>query len=163
MSITTRAGTSKDLNDVLALNQANQPHLSGLTSDELQSIVQQAALFSVVELDQQFAGFVLGLLPDADYGSENLAWFKRHYQNFFYVDRIAIADHAQGQGCGSVLYREVENYCREKNIAQIALEVNTRPLNQNSLDFHRHQGYGKVGTQETGGGSKTVSLMMKRL
>ena len=42
-------------------------------------------------------------------------------------------------------------------------EVNLRPPNPGSMAFHRAMGFDEVGTQNTEGGSKTVSLLVKRL
>jgi predicted GNAT superfamily acetyltransferase len=38
-------------------------------------------------------------------------------------------------------------------------EVNVRPRNDASLDFHRAIGFREVGQQDTDGGNKTVSLL----
>ncbi|NNE42793.1 MAG: GNAT family N-acetyltransferase, partial [Gemmatimonadetes bacterium] len=45
----------------------------------------------------------------------------------------------------------------------ITCEVNTRPRNDGSLRFHARLGFREVGTQETEGGAKAVSLLEKRL
>lgn len=161
MVITTRNWRASDLNAVHTLNQHNQPNVNSLTFEKLQSMAEACACFPMVELDNQFAGFVLTFLPNADYDCENLYWFNQRYRDFLYLDRVAIADFAKQRGCASALYKEVENYCKNKGIGNIALEVNIRPRNQASLDFHQKMGFVEVGTQDTGGGEKTVSLMMK--
>ena len=163
MLISTRVGTETDVANVHKLNESSLPAVNSLTANKLKTMIARSALFQVVELEQRFAGFVLTFLPNADYQSENLRWFNQYYNDFLYLDRIAIADFAKRSGCGSALYRQVENHCRENNISSIALEVNIRPRNQASLDFHQAMGYVEVGRQETGGGEKMVSLMMKNI
>jgi len=163
MSITTRDGQVSDLPAVLALNQLSQPAVNGLTLEQLTNLVGNSAFFRVIELNRRLAGFVLNFLPNANYPSENLRWFNQHYDDFLYLDRVAIADFAKRRGCGTTLYSEVERYCRQHHINNIALEVNLRPRNQASLDFHAAMGFQEVGRQETAAGSKTVSLMMKKI
>ncbi len=145
------------------LNQHNVPHLSSLTLEELKDLVHLACYCRVIENDQGLAGFLLAMLPEAEYNSENFLWFKQRYQKFLYVDRVAVQASAQGQGCGLALYQDLEKYCEGVEVNSIGLEVNTKPLNQGSLDFHQKIGFKQVATQETGGGAKTVSLMMKNL
>ncbi len=157
----TRPGSSDDLPKVLELNEQSLPAVNSLTLQKLQIMVANSVFFQIVELNQQFAGFVLTFSPKADYDSENLRWFNERYQNFLYLDRIAVAGFAKQQGCGMALYSDVEEYCRKHTIANIALEVNTRPRNEGSLIFHEKMGFKEVGQQDTVGGSKTVSLMMK--
>ncbi len=145
------------------LNQDNVPHLSSLTLEELKYLLKIACYCRVIENDQGLAGFLLAMLPEAKYTSENFLWFKQYYQNFLYVDRVAIKASAQGQGCGLALYQDLEKYCDGIEIGSIGLEVNIKPLNQGSLDFHQKIGFKQVATQETGGGAKRVSLMLKSL
>lgn len=161
MSVVVRDGNDKAFEAVFQLNQHNVPNLGSLTLPKLDALVLESSIFSIVEVDETFAGFVIGLLPTAQYDSENFLWFKQRYPQFLYVDRIAILDTYKGKGCGRALYNKVECFCQENGINHIGLEVNTKPLNQPSLDFHQHVGYKIVGHQETNGGSKTVALMIK--
>jgi hypothetical protein len=162
-AVSTRVGNATDLADVLSLNQHNIPSVNDLSLDKLQTMVAMSACFRVVELDQQFAGFVLTFSADANYASENLRWFKQHHSDFLYLDRVAVADFAKQRGCAKALYQDLEHYCKDFKIGQIALEVNIKPLNQGSLDFHHKLGFKEVGRQETGGGAKMVCLMMKEV
>lgn len=153
----------EDLELMLRLNQANLPDLGSLNLEQLSVLAEQACYLRVIEKENRLAGFVLALIPDANYDSENFLWFKQRYQNFLYVDRIAIETFAQGKGCGKQLYQDLEQFCEQQGIDAITLEVNTKPRNQGSLDFHNRMGFVEVGTQDTNGGSKSVSLMRKQL
>ena len=41
----------------------------------------------------------------------------------------------------------------------LCCEVNVRPRNDTSLEFHRSIGFREVGQHDTDGGTKTVSLL----
>jgi len=45
----------------------------------------------------------------------------------------------------------------------ITCEVNLKPKNDESLLFHKKYGFEQVGTQETDGGKKEVSLMVYKI
>ena len=53
-----------------------------------------------------------------------------------YIDRIAISEKYNRKGFGSLIYNELYN--RSKNLGiPLCCEVNTKPINQQSLDFHK--------------------------
>ena len=99
------------------------------------------------------------LPPRANYGSTNYALFSSRYDDFVYLDRVAVAPAYRGQNVGSRLYDEVE---RRTGALWFTLEVNLRPRNDGSLRFHARKGFVEVGQQETDYGA-LVSLMAKRL
>lgn len=158
-----RRGGPADLDAVLALNQASLPHLGELTSQKLARLVEIASCFLVVERDAALAGFVLAMTPEAPYDSINFGWFKARYPSFVYVDRIAIAPSAARAGFGNALYREVVAHARAIGAPIVTCEINTRPPNPHSIAFHDHNGFIEVGSQDTEGGAKTVSMRVKHL
>ena len=158
-----RCGGPADLDAVLALNQASLPHLGELTSEKLARLVEIASCFLVVERDATLAGFVLAMTPEAPYESINFGWFKARYPSFVYVDRIAVARWAARSGLGNALYREVVAHAQAMGAPIVACEINTRPPNPLSVAFHDHHGFVEVGSQDTEGGAKTVSLRVKHL
>jgi predicted GNAT superfamily acetyltransferase len=99
------------------------------------------------------------LPPGASYGSMNYAWFSARYEDFVYLDRVAVAATHRGAGLGSALYAEVE---RRTRAPHFTLEVNLRPRNDGSLRFHARHGFVEVGQLETDYGAR-VSLMAKAL
>ena len=109
----------------------------------------------------QVMGFLLALLPGEAYDSINYRWFNERYDDFLYVDRIVVAPEAQGRGLGRLFYRDLIALVEElgPRFARIACEVNLRPRNEQSLNFHQRFGFRQQGTQENDGGKKVVSLM----
>ncbi len=147
-----------DLDRLLAMNQAEVPHVGELDSQELRGLLKLSYFTGVAREDGNIAGFIVAMLPGLDYQSLNYRWFCNNYERFLYVDRIVVAPEYQGRGLGRQLYQAVA----ERNPIQapiLGCEVNLRPLNQNSLDFHARLGFDEVGQQDTEGGKKRVSLL----
>jgi predicted GNAT superfamily acetyltransferase len=109
--------------------------------------------------DGTVAGFCQVLPRGAKYGSLNYAWFSARYDDFIYLDRVAVAPEHRGKGIGGRLYDEVE---RRTRATWFLLEVNLRPRNDGSLRFHGRRGFAEVGQLETDYGA-LVSMMAKRL
>lgn len=150
-----------ELDECLKLNEANLPHVSSLTAEELERLHREAFYFRAAEVDGQFGGFLLVFDRRADYGSLNFLWFKDRYTSFAYIDRIIIAPGARRKGVGAAFYRDLEEFAAKQGCAELTCEYNLRPENLESEAFHRRCGFSEVGRQETEGGKKLVSLQRK--
>ncbi|MEO5901471.1 MAG: GNAT family N-acetyltransferase [Ilumatobacteraceae bacterium] len=147
-----------DLDAALVLNNANLPALNELDAVEIERLTRLSLVSLVAELDGAFAGFCIVLPPGADYASLNYRWFSARYDDFAYLDRIAVDPTLRRAGVGRAFY--VDLRMRLAGVKPVLLcEVNVRPRNDASLDFHRAIGFREVGQQETDGGEKTVSLL----
>ena len=153
-----------DLGAVHAINQAEVPAVGSVTPDQLAHIASESSVALVAEIDETVAGFCLVLAPGADYGSTNYAWFTERYDEFVYLDRVAISPAFQRRGVGRSLYAEVERVVPERYPAarDFLLEVNLRPRNDQSLAFHDQLGFVEVGRRDTDYGV-TVSMLAKPL
>jgi hypothetical protein len=154
--------TQADLGAVLALNEASVPHVNRIDLDQMRWFASNAFYFRVAHVDGKFAGFLIGLRPGLDYGSENYRWFCDHYDDFGYVDRVAVDESARRFGVASRLYDDFASRLRG-HVDCMTCEVNIRPPNKSSMRFHKTHGFAQVATQETEGGSKKVALLEKRL
>lgn len=159
-----RAYRPDDLLTVHAINEAEVPAVGTETPAALAHIADVSTIALVAEVGGEIAGFCLVLAPGADYDSMNYRWFSERYDDFVYLDRVAIAPAFQRRGVGRAMYAEVERLARERHpgATHFTLEVNLRPRNDISLAFHRELGFGEVGQQETDYGA-LVSLMAKPL
>ncbi len=145
---------------VLALNEANVEALAPMDEDRLLELEKLADRFDVIDVDGGFGGFVITFGPGTAYDSENYRWFaERHDRDFYYLDRIVLADEHRRLGLGTFVYDELEEVAR--GYGRLALEVNLVPRNHVSLVFHDRRGYVEVG--RLGDDSHLVSLMEKRL
>ena len=151
-----------DLADVLALNEAAVPHVNSIDLEQMQWFAANAFFFKIARIDGRLAGFLIGLRPGLDYGSENYRWFCENYNDFGYIDRVAVDAAARRFGVASRLYEEFEQALGDE-VDVMTCEVNTRPPNESSMRYHETHGFRRVATQETEGGSKEVALLEKKL
>ena len=157
-----RPFVESDIAVVTALNNANVPELSELDEAGTQHLAALADAALVAEVDGAFAGFCWVLTPGQPYGSLNYAWFSQAYDDFAYLDRIAVEPAFRRFGIGRAFYTAlVERYTGRH--ARITCEVNIRPMNERSLAFHQALGFREVGQQDTDGGTKSVSLLSLEL
>jgi predicted GNAT superfamily acetyltransferase len=143
----------------LAINEANTPAVGTLDAERFGHLAGQCAIALAAEVSNDLAGFCLVLSPGADYGSVNYGWFAARYDDFAYLDRVAVDERHRNRGIGAALYAEVE---RRTAARLFLLEVNLRPRNDGSLRFHHRLGFREVGQQETPYGAR-VSMLAKDL
>lgn len=150
--------TTADLGAALALNNLNVPALNELDEAEIGRLLGMSLVSLAAEVDGAFAGFCITFAPGVDYGSLNYAWFSRNYMEFAYLDRIAVDPTYRRYGIGRAFYAELRQ--RLAGTAPVlCCEVNVRPRNDASLEFHQSIGFREVAQQDTDGGKKTVSLL----
>lgn len=146
MDIRFRPYKTADLAALHAINIAGEPGVGALTQDALAEIISAGACLVAANTQDAPLGFLLTLRPDADYASKNYHWFDERYEDFIYVDRIAVAPATRGQNIGAQLYQHAF-----KSFVGTALligcEVNTAPPNPASLRFHNRLGFTEIGTQ----------------
>jgi predicted GNAT superfamily acetyltransferase len=150
-----------DFDDVLALNDESIPHVNQIGIEELRWFCDNAAFVRVASIDGRFAGFLIGLRPETEYASENYRWFCENYDDFAYVDRIAVSKWARRRGVAESLYAAFAS--SQPDAPVMTCEVNIRPPNDASMLYHKRLGFFQIGSQETGGGEKEVALLEKVL
>jgi predicted GNAT superfamily acetyltransferase len=134
--------------DALAVWEINEEGLPGtgkVTVEEISYLIEISNISIGVFDQDELVGFVICLSPNVDYGSLNYAWFNEKYDDFIYVDRIAVSINHRGLGIGSSIYQELFKISKQKRIP-IAAEVNSVPPNPGSMRFHRRFKFLEVGT-----------------
>ena len=81
------------------------------------------------------------------YWSENYKFFTKRLKKFLYVDRVAIDERHRRAGLGKAIYENIFAQARNDNLP-VALEVNTQPVNQPSLNFHEKMGFDQIGSKD---------------
>ena len=154
-----RAMTASDLEAVWAINQENVPAVGEETVEVLSGLLVMSTISLVAEVDNVVVGFCMVLSPHTTYRSPNYLYFCERYDDFIYLDRVAVTSDYQGAGVGAALYRKVEQMAEA---SLFALEVNIKPRNEGSLRFHTREGFTLLEEVETRP-SKVVGFMIKKL
>ena len=142
--------TSNDaqLQSIYNLNQANTPEVGSLESmTHLKKLIELSAYNLLVLDDDEIVGFIICIREDSAYRSENYKFFTQRLKKFLYVDRVAIDERHRRAGLGQAIYEDIFVQASEDNLP-IALEVNTQPMNQPSLNFHEKMGFDQVGSRD---------------
>jgi predicted GNAT superfamily acetyltransferase len=139
-----------DFNDVSLLkklydlNQANVPEVGSIeTLNNFISLLKLSDDILLSYADNQMTGFVVCFYEKSYYSSLNYKYFLENYSDFLYIDRIAVSKNLRRSGIGSALYKKlIEKYKKTKSI--ICCEVNIKPINTISLNFHSSFNFEKV-------------------
>lgn len=135
----------EDALSVWEINEQGLPGTGKVTVEEISYLIEISEISLGVFEQEVLVGFVICLSPNVDYGSLNYAWFNEKYDDFIYVDRIAVSTNHRGQGIGSSIYQELFTISKKKQIP-IAAEVNSIPPNPGSMKFHRILDFQEVGS-----------------
>lgn len=154
--LTVRPMTQADAVAVLALNLESEWALSPLDEAKLERAADATELALVCEVEGKVAGFTFVYAPLSTYDSPYFAWFCQRYDDFLYLDRIAVSTAFRRRGIASLMYDEVE--AAAASHGRLVCEVFSRPPNTSSLEFHRARGYAEVGHLEAPDGRHTVML-----
>lgn len=161
--VTIRPISPADHGRILEINEDNTPEVGSVDSARLAFIVDQSPIALVAEIEAQVIGFCLVLAADSPYDSVNYTWFTERYDDFMYLDRVAVEATARGLGVGAALYAEVDRLMAAIDGARLlALEVNVDPANEVSLGFHAALGFIEVGQQDTPYGIR-VSMQIRQV
>ena len=149
---------SKDIALIWKINEQGLPGTGKVSQQEIVELLIIAELTIGAFEGEQLVGFVLCFLPRTDYASLNYAWFNQRYQEFLYVDRIAVSENHRNQTIGSLLYQQVISYAKQYNYP-IAAEVSLNPPNPGSMRFHHRFNFTEIGVFNQQ--SKSVTMMMR--
>jgi len=147
------------LNQIFELNQNNIPALGGINDLSALSLLYQQSKFCIYKIrEDQLVAFALIMDQSSNYKSPNYLYFKKKFSNFLYIDRIAVSATFQRMGVGHSIYQELFSRTSKLSIP-LCCEVNTFPVNQPSLDFHKKNLFQTI--EEISFGKKTVAMLVK--
>ena len=137
-----------ELDNIYKINQANVPEVGSIANvSEFQKLLFMGSFNLIAKIDDEVIGYIVCFRDKSAYGSINYKFFSETISKFLYIDRIAIKDTYRHQGIGKKIYEQVFNKANELGLP-VVCEVNTRPLNEPSLKFHRKLGFTECGTNE---------------
>lgn len=134
----------EDASSVWIINEQGLPGTGKVTVEEISHLIDISDVSLGVFEHDKMVGFVICLSPNLDYGSLNYAWFNENYDEFLYVDRIAVATEHRNNGIGSYIYQKLIDISEQKQIP-ITAEVNLEPPNPGSMRFHHRFDFSEVG------------------
>ena len=133
------------LEQIYFLNQENTPGVGSLSSTkELQNLLRKSSKNYYVFCKNKIIGFMICFREKSAYNSKNYEFFKKKESKFLYVDRIAISDKYRRSGIGKNLYLKIKSLAANNDLP-VCCEVNTDPLNEISIRFHKDLGFTEVG------------------
>ena len=141
------------LNSIYDLNQLNTPEVGSLDSIEyFKNLLILSSKNLFVLLGNEIVGFIVCFREGSSYSSLNYKFFSKNETKFLYIDRVVIKDAYRRKGIGLNLYQYIESIAMEENIP-LCCEVNTKPLNKVSIDFHTNFGFKEIGNYDSRTGS----------
>ena len=147
-----------DLQMMLQINEQGLPGTGRVNLAEMAKLLSMSQL-SLGWFDNDIlCGFVICLSPNVEYGSLNYAWFNERYQEFVYVDRVAVANGYRSRGIGSELYASVFEFASTQNLP-VTAEVSLNPPNPGSDRFHQRHGFVELTTVDYG--DKAVTMYIR--
>tara|TARA_Y100001935_G_scaffold164615_1_gene135395 strand:- start:579 stop:1079 length:501 start_codon:yes stop_codon:yes gene_type:complete len=140
--------SDSELQAMFMLNQQNTPEVGSLYSPEhLKRLIELSAYNLLMLNGKEIIGFIICMREGSIYESKNYKFFKKRLKKFLYVDRVAIDERFRRSGLGMAIYENIFAHASNDNLP-VALEVNTQPVNQPSLNFHEKMGFEKVGNKD---------------
>ncbi len=156
-NVILRRYSESDESALLALNQSVVELTSPLDS-RLQLLQSQGCQITVSEHAGDTVGFLMCFAEGSDYDSSNYQWFNHRIRQFLYIDRVVVSQKCRGLGIGQQFYRYLKDDAARTGKLWLAAEINSKPPNTGSMEFHRKQGFVETGEQVIG--DKTVSMQM---
>jgi hypothetical protein len=159
MSLILRDIEADDLDAVWALNNSAGPSIVPVDRERMRQLFEVARYFRIARYKGELAGFQIALSPEARYDSPNFRWFREHYADFLYIDRIVVDSRFRRHGIGRVFYADVLSFA-EVRYPLLTCEVFIEPRDDVALVFFGTNGFQEVGQQVLPNGRR-VSLMIK--
>ena len=136
------------LQSIYNLNQANTPEVGSLESmQHLKQLIEFSSYNLLVLKEDGIVGFIICIREGSAYWSENYKFFTKRLKKFLYVDRVAIDQQHRRTGLGQAIYEDIFAQAISDSLP-IALEVNTQPVNQPSLNFHEKICFDRIGAKD---------------
>ena len=133
------------LGDIYSINQDNVPEVGSIESmEKMEELLSISSYHSLLLENDELIGFSICFRESCPYWSENYKYFQNKLDGFLYIDRIAIHHEHRRKGHAKRMYEDIFHFASHDNLITTA-EVNTKPVNQGSLSFHKHMGFLAVG------------------
>lgn len=146
----------EDYNEIIRLNKEVVHYTSEMDLKLLEEIISESFVCLVCKKSDEVVAFLISLNENKDYQSPNYKWFSERYDKFVYIDRVVVSPSHSKKGIGSKLYKELFRLSKKEGYNKILAEINIKPANDISLNFHKKFNFKEVGVLELK--DKIVSL-----
>ena len=160
--ISIRETRTEDLEALRRINAESAPDVSLLDAGTMQMLAATASVAWVALARGAISGYLVGFAHPAAYEGEEFLWVKSRYQDFVFVDQVAVAARFRGLGVGAALYAALERWAVQQSFRWLACGVNLDPPNPRSFAFHHRQGFIEIGRMKTTD-SLCVALLRKKI
>lgn len=161
-AISLRDYRRTDEQQLLDLNTLSVEATSPMDSARLRDLLSCGCRIRVAGKDNTLVAFLMTFVDGSQYDSSNYRWFCERIKSFVYVDRIVVTESVRGSGVGRQLYAALIQQAIDDGLKWVAAEINIQPPNEQSLVFHRKQGFAEVGRQQLAAG-KVVAMQLRGL
>jgi uncharacterized protein len=151
-----RPMTNADVEAVLALNEESVEALVPMAEADLVKFRGMTSHTLVCETDGVVAAFAIAYAPGTAYDSVNYLWHADRFDDFLYLDRIAVSTAHRRRGIATALYDAMEDVARQHG--RMVCEIYSDPPNDVSIAFHTSRGYREVGRLRLSNGHEVVMM-----
>jgi predicted GNAT superfamily acetyltransferase len=142
------------LADLPALRELNNAHAAALSWQEEDQFAALIGMACFAQTTGQADALLIALDQDAPYDNANFAWLSARFDRFVYIDRVVVADDAQGRGLAGALYQALKQQAQAQGQVRLVCEINLEPPNPGSVAFHTRQGFQQVGEATLANGKR---------
>jgi len=136
------------IRSIYKINQSNTPEVGELKSiKKMTDLIKLASKNVVIKNNNEIIGFAVCFRENSKYKSLNYKHISSLKNKFLYIDRVAIKKSYTRSGIGTAAYKLLFEYA-DSNKLPIFCEVNIKPKNKPSLDFHKKNGFIQIGEKD---------------
>jgi len=126
------------LENLYNLNQQNTPEVGTIKN------IKSFSKLLEIEYKNQLVGFIVCFREKSEYKSLNYKFFSKSMKKFLYIDRVVINSNFRRIGIGTEVYKYLRKVATKDSL-RICCEVNSKPRNNISINFHLKNGFNIVG------------------
>jgi len=151
--------TPSDYEWLNGVNNKSAPAMNEMSMVEMVSLIDRSSVARIARVEGDSVGALIAFLPNKNYDSSNYQWFNQNYSDFLYIDRAMVEEDYRGAGIGKKLYSDTIRVAKELGVSSITCEVNTKPPNLRSMEFHKRQGFVLLENRHNALDNKHVAML----
>ena len=133
------------LENLYNLNQQNTPEVGTIKNiKSFSKLIEISSISLQIEYKNQLVGFIVCFREKSEYKSLNYKFFSKSMKKFLYIDRVVINSNFRRIGIGTEVYKYLRKVATKDSL-RICCEVNSKPRNNISINFHLKNGFNIVG------------------